>query len=58
MACPFPFRFQAPVIEADFDFVLAYLPDWVPLRQEKRFRFGMAKDRDGKLIWLPRSISE
>lgn len=58
VGCPFPFKGWEPVISADFDFVVVYRPDFLPWKQEKRFRFGTVKGGDGLLRWYPRSMSE
>lgn len=58
VACPFPFFSQSPIIGADIEFVLKYRPDWLFWHREKRFRFGLAKDKDNQFHWFPRSTSE
>jgi len=58
VACPFPFEFNAPFAGADFDFVVVFRPDWLLWHQEKSFRFGTTKTKEGQLIWLPRAVSE
>jgi hypothetical protein len=57
-ACPWPFKFETPMLSADLIFLVSYRPSLIPWRQEKAFRFGTAKNKDGQLIWLPRSKSE
>jgi hypothetical protein len=58
VACPFPVTFDSPIVGADFDFVVAFRPIWIPWHRERFFRFGTAKNKEGQLIWLPRAVAE
>lgn len=56
--CPFPFELSAPVVAADLEIIVKYRPDWIPWEREKSFRFGVVKNKDGQMTWMPRATSE
>jgi hypothetical protein len=43
---------------ADISIVVEYQPGFIPLRQEKEFRFATAPRVDGKLDWVSRPVEE
>jgi hypothetical protein len=59
--CPFPkesFNPGLPISSADIEIEVSYRSAFLPWRREKRFRFGTVKDKDGRLLWYPRPLSE
>jgi hypothetical protein len=43
---------------ADISIIVEYQPWFVPVRQEKEFRFATDLGTDGKLYWVPQSTDE
>jgi hypothetical protein len=56
--CFYPFAFGSPMESGDIKVVISFRPNYWPFRMTREFRFVTFTTNEGRLIWMPKPVSQ